>query len=121
MMFMDFNQIIDLEKKLLESSSRKDGHFLNAILSDDFVEFGSSGKEYNKKMIIERLPQEVFSPIEAFDFVSVQLAADLVQIRFKTRQKNEEGSTTTCLRSSLWSLQAKSWRMIFHQGTKIIL
>jgi len=118
---MDFTFIIDLEKKLLNPSARKDVSTLNDLLSNDFVEFGTSGKIYNKKNIIERLPEEVPTEIKAFDFAPIQLATNIIQIRFKTRRTTQDGLIIASLRSSIWKFDGKRWQMIFHQGTKFDL
>lgn len=115
---MDFNTIIELEKKLLDPVSRKDSTVVNQLLDDSFVEFGTSGRAYDKKVIIERLSEEDPTLFEAFDFVPVQLATDIIQLRFKTRRKTEDGFFVESLRSSIWKRTDQSWRMIFHQGTR---
>lgn len=115
---MDFNIIIDLEKKLLNPALRKNSHLLNELLDDTFIEFGTSGRIYDKKIIIEKLSEEIPTDIEAFDFIPVKISSDVVQIRFKTQRKMDDGSLTSSLRSSIWKKSDQGWRMVFHQGTK---
>jgi hypothetical protein len=50
--------IHQLEQSLLEPSVRQSVTLLNQLIADDFIEFGSSGKIYNKKDIIDSLPSE---------------------------------------------------------------
>lgn len=115
---MNFSTIIDLETKLLDPEVRKSEAVVDSLLDDSFVEFGTSGQTYDKKIIIERLSHEVPSTIEAFDFIPIQLAADVVQLRFKTKRTSDDGLPTYSLRSSIWKRQAETWKMVFHQGTK---
>lgn len=115
---MDFKTVIELEKKLLDPSVRKDSTVVDQLLDNSFIEFGTSGRTYDKKIIIERLSEEDPVIIEAYDFVPVQLAPDIIQLRFKTRRKTEDGSLTASLRSSIWKKTAQNWKMIFHQGTR---
>ena len=115
---MNIDSIILLEKKLLDSSVRKDLVELNRLLSDDFVEFGTSGKIYDKKIIIERLSQETPNVVEAFNFKGVVLSQDVVQLTFKTKRINEDGTISASLRCSIWKLKESNWQMLFHQGTK---
>lgn len=115
---MDFNTIIELEKRLLDPVCRKDYTVLNQLLDDSFVEFGTSGKTYDKKIIIERLSEEDPTSFEAFDFLPVQLATDIIQLRFKTRRKTEDGLFVESLRSSIWKRTDQIWKIIFHQGTR---
>ncbi len=48
--------IYDLETSLLKPEIRSSIKDLDSLLADDFMEFGSSGKVYDKKNILERLP-----------------------------------------------------------------
>lgn len=86
-------------------------------MHDDFVEFGVSGRIYDKKDVLGHLADEASFEMEAFDFQSVKLSADTVHLRFKTRQKNREGSSSVSLRSSIWKNNGLQWQMFFHQGT----
>lgn len=43
------DHILQLEQELLKSEVRKSADKINDILSDDFIEFTSSGSEYNYK------------------------------------------------------------------------
>ena len=115
---MDCADLVELEKKLLGPLSRKDLVLFSELLSDTFIEFGTSGRIYDKKITLERLSNEDSITREAFDFSSVLLAPDIVQLRFKTRSKAEDGSIVTSLRSSIWKKNGLSWKLLFHQGTQ---
>jgi hypothetical protein len=114
---MDYQAVIELEKCLLDPKHRKNLAFINATLDEQFLEYGSSGRIYNKKIIIDFLMQEDAQSVDAFDFESVQLAPDVIQLRFKTRRKAEDGLWSSSLRSSIWKKSDGGWRLIFHQGT----
>lgn len=109
--------IIDLEKKLLDPTVRKTPEELKKLLSEDFVEFGSSGRVYNRDIVIEHLAIETSERIEAFDFTVTELAPGCVQLRFHTKRQSADGSISRSLRSSIWKLFGTDWRMVFHQGT----
>ena len=47
-----------LEEQLLQPEIRKNSEKLGDLLADEFVEFGSSGRTFDKRSIIDRLPQE---------------------------------------------------------------
>jgi len=115
---MNHNKIIELEKKLLEYSTRQNSKELDLLLSDDFYEIGTSGRTYTKSVIIDRLPKESRSNVIAEDFKTLELSPDVIQLRFKTVRKNEDGSSSASLRSSIWRLNNNQWQMIFHQGTR---
>lgn len=44
---MDKIKILELEKELFKSEVRKSASKIKELLSEDFFEFTSSGKEYN--------------------------------------------------------------------------
>src|SRR6476469_7759170 len=99
---MDLEEIIKLEMKLLDPSIRKNAEELNSLLSPGFVEFGTSGRIYNRKIVVEQLAQETPPQIEALDFQGIFLAPEVVQLRFKTRRTNPDGTVSASLRSSIW-------------------
>ena len=106
---------LNLELFLLSQEVRASQEMLSKILDNDFLEYGSSGRIYNKEIILERLPSSEFSPVEIYDFSIFQISENFVQTRFKTKEKNR-----TSLRSSLWKKYSDDdWKMIFHQGTVI--
>ncbi len=117
---MDYSEVIELEKKLLNSSVRKSPEELNRLLSDDFFEIGTSGRTYNKKIVMENLALETPSIVEAIDFKVIEIARNVVQLRFKTIRKDNDGSVSASLRSSIWRSIGNEWQMIFHQGTRTI-
>lgn len=98
---MNFELIIKLEKKLLNNSIRKNEDELRVLLRDDFIEFGTSGRIYNKQIIIDRLRDEEPIEVEALNFKAIQLSEDVVQLQFKTRRRNDDGSLSASLRSSI--------------------
>ncbi len=60
--------IFDLENCLLSFEVRKDEEKLDQLISDDFVEFGKSGKIYEKSDILKFLSKEEFKKITIKDF-----------------------------------------------------
>lgn len=111
-------QIRGLELELLTSATRKNAERVAALLSDDFREFGSSGRVYTKDEIIATLQQEPDTPISAVD-VEVRLLSDHVAlVTYKSIVALPEGESTA-LRSSIWANEDGRWTMLFHQGTKL--
>ncbi|MDA0782458.1 MAG: nuclear transport factor 2 family protein [Proteobacteria bacterium] len=55
------NRIYELELSLLTYETRQSVNALDGLLHDDFIEFGASGKTYNKSMVIEEesVPQKL--------------------------------------------------------------
>ena len=100
-----------LEQSLLDPSVRQSTEKLNRLIADDFVEFGSSGKIYNKQDCIK--PDEDSRKFVANDFKVEELSKDVMLATYKT---TEDGVAS--LRSSIWKRYGDEWKMIFHQGTK---
>jgi hypothetical protein len=111
-----------LEEKLLDPTVRHAAHKVADLLTDDFVEFGTSGGVYDKASVVEGLENERTSlRYSASDFVFVDLGPDTIQVRFRSTTKDSEAKTEThALRSSIWKLVDGKWRMAFHQGTRTV-
>jgi hypothetical protein len=88
---------------------------LNELLSDDFVEFGSSGRVYDKKMLIDMLVHERHAEVAVRDFAIREIAADVALVSYRTVGSAGQEAR----RSSIWTQQNGRWQMTFHQGTRI--
>ena len=112
-----------LEEELLKPEVRRSPDQVGDLLSDDFVEFGSSGRVFNKQQVIESLEQE--GPpdptirLSVLDFVARRLASDVILVTYRIIQEGGPGTRQESrLRSSIWKLIAgRRWQMVFHQGT----
>ena len=80
-----------LERHLLQADVRASESELNKYLADDFVEFGASGRVWNKEGIIASLMDENAQSayiLEADSFSPKQLADDIVLLTYKCYRKN---------------------------------
>jgi aminoglycoside 6'-N-acetyltransferase len=100
-----------LEQSLLDPCVRQSTGQLNKLIADDFLEFGSSGKVYNKQDCIK--PDETSRKFAVSEFKIKELSKDVTLATYKT---TEDG--IAALRSSIWKRYDGEWKMIFHQGTK---
>jgi hypothetical protein len=111
-------EIERLERSLLESAVRRSSARLDALLADEFVEFGSSGRAYDKAAILAALPNETLVPMTMHDFRARVLNAEIVHATYQTFRLDESGvPKSRSLRSSLWQYIDMRWRLVFHQGT----
>lgn len=104
------DEILALEQLHYTRSVRESAEQLGALLSDDFIEFGSSGRIYTKEQAI-RVAQ-AHASIEARPEeprVKV-LAPDAALVLYRAGRS---------LRSSVWRREGDRWRMVFHQGTPL--
>lgn len=100
-----------LEQSLLSASVRQSTEQLNKLIADDFLEFGSSGKVYNKQDCIK--PDDIPRKFVVSDFKIKELSKDVTLATYKTTENG-----VTSLRSSIWQRYGDEWKLIFHQGTK---
>lgn len=106
--------VVELEHLLLRPGTRADRHRVEALLHQDFQEFGASGRVWDRETIVDALASDPTAPGVAEAFAPVRLAEDVVLLTY--RVSGEPGS----LRSSVWVRDgAASWRLRFHQGTRM--
>jgi hypothetical protein len=109
-----------LEESLLDSAVRHNGDRMRALLAEDFLEFGSSGRVWTRKSIIDLLATEVnFLPPAIEEFQCSFLSDNVALVTYRTvRNDARTGERLASLRSSIWTRQDGEWRMRFHQGTR---
>ena len=104
-----------LETSLHKSEIRRSPEAVAALLADGFIEFGSSGKIWDKSSIVENMrKEEPPGQIIVEDFVARELTLDVVLVTYISRRSTANQFT---LRSSIWKNIATKWQMVFHQGT----
>lgn len=108
-----------LELELQRVEVRCERARLDALLHESYVEFGRSGRRYNKAAILDQLPQETApQAMWSQDFEMVKLAAGVALITYRSANIDEDGGLSRhSLRSSLWQQTEHGWQMRFHQGT----
>jgi hypothetical protein len=108
-----------LEEQLLDPAVRCNTEFVSSLLADDFLEFGSSGRIFDKAAILEELRNETSRTTPRLsDFAVRPLAADAMLVTYRTTRLNSSGEPTgQALRSSIWIIRDNRWQITFHQGT----
>ena len=110
----DTAYFFELETSLHKKQVRNSTESTSSLLADAFIEFGSSGRIWNKASIIESMQkEEVDQQITVERFAARELSPDVVLVTYIS--KKDAGST---LRSSIWKRCEGKWLMIFHQGTR---
>ena len=111
-------ELLRLEKSLLDPSVRKSVAEINKLLADEFIEFGKSGKIHTKSDEMKGLPTGEEFKYKMDSFQSKQLAKDVVLVTYKITIKEKIDRTAiSSLRSSIWKLIKNRWQIVFHQGT----
>ena len=110
-------QLRELELSLINSNVSSS---INpaTLMADSFIEFGSSGRVYNKSQALDSMHANTLDTvISQFDLK--QLSPDLALVTYRARQDRTPPVAT--LRSSLWHKTADGWKILFHQGTQITI
>jgi hypothetical protein len=114
--------IFELENELLKTETRQSAEKISELLSDDFIEFCSSGNiyKYNKGDVFDKninLPEVKW---ELKQFTTKQLSNECIMATYKIIKHIElNESMKYSLRSSIWKCIDGKWKMIFHQGTLV--
>jgi hypothetical protein len=114
----DTGYFFELETSLHRKQIRNCVHATSALLADAFIEFGSSGKVFNKSSILESMRREKLDQqITVEDFAARELAPDVVLVTYISKKVARDQLAVSTLRSSIWKRFDGKWQMIFHQGT----
>lgn len=113
-----------LEGRLQLPSVRTSRHQLDLLLANEFVEFASSGKIFNKRQVIAALLADPASSRPRYATLQnvkmTRLADDVALLTYRSL-KSQPGSPhpVRAHRSSIWKRIDGRWQMVFHQGTPI--
>jgi hypothetical protein len=110
-----------LEEHLLNLAVRRDSDAVAPLLSDDFLEFGASGRVFDKASILEDLKNEQPRPASLLtDFAIRELSPTIILATYRATRFNAEGEPILhSRRSSIWAHVNGQWQITFHQGTPI--
>jgi hypothetical protein len=111
----------ELEQQLLMADVRLSPSKVAALLAEDFVEFGRSGRIYDRDQTIAALAgEQPAAARRADDFRLSLLGEGVALLTYRSiRQSSSSSQEQHSLRSSVWTRHLGSWRMRFHQGTAI--
>jgi hypothetical protein len=102
----------DLEMRAMRAAG-SDNTVIEALLADDFFEFGRSGTRWDKAGILA-MTRTGGHHAEASDFALTRLGAEHALLTYFSTLP---GGGQRTLRSSVWAMREGAWRMVFHQGT----
>lgn len=110
---MDVSQtLIDLEMDLVNPSARASVERIDELLSEDFEEFGSSGKIITKADVMNA--GGTLPAYELSDF-SVQILGEKVAlVKYRASAPGHNS-----YRSSVWVKYGNAWQMLHHQSTVV--
>lgn len=108
-----------LETKLLKLEVRKSPRKLSRMIHKDFIEFGSSGKIYDKSSIIKEMSKQKEYQYFIMNFYVQKLSKKIALVTYHASVELENGQKKYSLRSSIWKYDDERWQILFHQGTSI--
>src|SRR4051812_18595373 len=100
----------ELEEYLLRTDVRANAGLLQSLLDDEFVEFGSSGRVFDKQSITGALAEEAPWQYTLSDFHVTALSEEVVLVTYRLTI-----AEIKTLRSSLWKRMNGVWKIVFHQ------
>jgi hypothetical protein len=110
---VDVATVVQCELALLLPEIRRDPERMRALLHPDFVEYGSSGRVWDRESIgaVSADPE----PISAADFLARRVGPDAVLLTYTSTRAGRDA-----LRSSMWIRDSgDTWLLLFHQGTPV--
>ncbi len=114
-------QLRKCEEALLDPAVRRERTQVAALLAEDFVEFGASGKVWTREEIVSLLATEQYDPPIMENFQCLQIAPNVALVTYQAVHTDAAtGDRSITLRSSIWSKSPWGWRMRFHQGTRAV-
>jgi hypothetical protein len=104
------------ERALHDPAVRRDPERAGALLDPDFVEFGASGRRWDRASLLAAMAEEpAAGPMTTVsDLAWTELGDDLVHLTYTS-----ETAGRRARRSSLWRRTGGRWLLLFHQGTPI--
>ena len=105
-----------LEAEIVSPAVWQSRDALEALMTPDFVEFASAGRNYDRTSLVEALLGQVPPPIGVEDFTMRELAPDVALVTYRSVIDRPGGEPpSVALRSSVWCRQDDGrWRMTFH-------
>jgi hypothetical protein len=113
------DEVREIELSLLNAAVRKNAERVALLLTDDFQEFGASGRVFSKSEVIAALQEERERRIAMEDFTSLMIDSSTMLVRYRSVRTGEDGTIVEALRSSVWVLRKGRWQILFHQGTPV--
>ena len=108
-----------LEESLLRPDVRRSAEELDALIADDFVEFGASGRVFSKQDVLEAAAADELPDVRLpLSSCAVKMLSEWVALlTYRSVTSGPKGAIASAIRSSVWVHDGRRWRLRFHQGT----
>lgn len=113
------NELKRLEESLWKRETRFDKTYMRSIISEDFFEFGRSGKIYTIDTTLSAPDQEINAVLPLKEFTIHEIDENVVLLTYISEAQYDVLEVSN--RSSLWLKTENGWKLKFHQGTPTAL
>ena len=107
----------ELEESLWREATRYDRAYIGDVLAPGFLEFGMSGRRYDRDAIIAAEFQPIGARLPLEDFTVVFVRPDVALVTYVS--EDEADGPRRANRMSLWDRASGRWQLLFHQGTAV--
>lgn len=104
------------ERNLLRPCYRSSREYLDQILSDKFIEIGSTGKVYDKVSAMNSVLNAPNIDTKIFEITAKQVSETYTIVRYKTCSPYIHSNFV--LRHSLWTNISGNWQLLYHEATQ---
>jgi hypothetical protein len=111
---IDVAEVLKLERELQTAGCRRDRARVSALLAEDFIEVGASGRIWDRPSALELLGAE--SEDDAVIEVR-HLTGRVIGDGFVMAHWDSDRGGRRARRTSLWRREPGGWRLVHHQGT----
>jgi hypothetical protein len=109
-------EITRLEEAMWRGETRFDQKFQETRFALDFLEFGRSGRVYERCQLIFSEMRQIRARLPLDDLKIRLLDVNTLQVTYNSHVEYD-GVVEHARRSSIWSRGEQGWVMRFHQGT----
>jgi hypothetical protein len=110
--YPELDDIQSLEETLQRPDVRRSKDDLEALLAVGFVEFGASGKVYNRATVIDRLIRDdgrSDNNLRSTHYALTSVSDDAVLLTYESESTQKDGTKRHVLRSSIWKRNGHWW------------
>jgi hypothetical protein len=91
---------------------------MDRVLTDDFVEFGRSGRFYDREATLAPESEEMAATLPLPDFEATLLSPGVALVTYRSIRRIE-GEEQHARRTSIWLRTDGAWKLRFHQATPL--
>ena len=113
-------EVIKMEKALLTREVRDSADKIRQFLSEDFKEIGAGGSYFGIKEVLASATNQDYWSAYPENWEFRQLSPEIAQVLYRVKiVRGSARETSYSLRTSIWRKEVGTWKMVYHQGTKL--